>query len=1483
MPDPVAPPPPVPNSPSLEQHLDAVTALRQHGYTWDQVSQYYGQQTQRLRDAGYNEDKIRAFYGGMDPAPVANGINERVQQNVAAGQPKSWIDAAIDGLTNSSTAALLGHAPTPDTQGEGTGAAIVHAVTETIGDLPVAIPSAFFGGKAVTGALLKVPGLADTPIPETAGGLAGAFGAGAGPALIKGERDAWIAAGNNGWNAADFIQQHGLSAEAATSAATMGGVGMVTHGVGGIAEQKLVQAGVTGTSKFIAKTGAEAATWTAANSAIQGRMPTVQDFVDGSIMIAAFHVGGKASAAAMRGYRARLQQNYVETGQNPLEAAQEAKSDPVYRRELMGEANPPARPGSSRNPINNDGVQRTGPGGTHDPTAPPPEQYVVPRVAGHFDDAVNFTLQHEGGAYVIDANRAGVKWGINAADNPGVDVQHLSRADAAEIYKHKYWDAINADSLPANMRLAAFDTAVVEGPARAKQWLAESGGDPKVFLGKRAAFEASLAAKDPARYGRFTKAWSNRIRDLGGHEASSNLVGRDPSEPFTDSEQKLLENEGLPPEPPEKPPAPPPTFGDGGSDDGQHWDRVMDRVADKPGGKDWWGATTDTAQGIYRDLFNRDHPIEKLMGAVQQGSDIGDAENPVFLRRLAENTDQLSKYAIERNMTDLDGNVTGKGLKEIVEQVGDAKEQRRFTDGYAMSRWAQMMEEQGKKTGILDANRVVEEGKAKYEKPFQELVGWRNGTLDWLRDVHGSAKVDALKASNDASIPGYRDMGDGKWAPGAPGKNVWNPVKTALGSERKVQPITHSLMQDAFLRHALAVSNRANVALVDAAMENGFAGQKRAVDVNVMSALDKLKEDGVDDDVTTSLMRAMNATVPKDQVPIFRDGKLYGASFTDEFKDVVPVLRGYDQPARSTFQRVLGAITSVPRKMQTVFNPAFPVKLLTYDLPWQFITNPDAKAPLVNFWSGLGAMVGKTPEYEAWMRSGGAERVFESMSHDAYLKSVFAGDQKEGLAAGAMNLVKSPFHALQSWSNMVSTPLRAGRYIEGLKGGESPTRAAVASTEAAFHRPGYGGVFGKAWNTLVPYLTAHLNGLEKTTRAQLGIGETITGAKYDWKATTAKGLAVLTLPAMAQWWFNKDQDWYKAAPDWKKDNGFFIPMPGGGHMFIAAPPLISAIYIGIPRRLAEAFMQDNPHAFDNMGESFGASLMPPGGLSAASIVQPFIEHMANFSFFKNQPLVNPDTLKGVGSAEQFNHYSSGMARNISRFASDIPLLSDMKLSPPVVDNYIRFWAGDSGQLALQAADAAGNVGKANQPPAKSFSDWPIVSSWVARYPSASAQPIQDFYTRSDHLDAVHGSLKAAMQDGDIARFKQLAERDPSAAAYHMMRFQDEPSDVDTGPYMGVLSDAASKADWQDIQLVKEGQGAMKQASVYARKVWENPQLSAQDKRQILDQTYATMQTMATRVNEAMDRAHVGGVSHVSSHAPAAPDSINFDSPSDRVE
>lgn len=104
----------------------------------------------------------------------------------------------------------------------------------------------------------------------------------------------------------------------------------------------------------------------------------------------------------------------------------------------------------------------------------------------NFYDALKFTLSWEGG-YVNDPEDPGgeTKWGIAKAFHPNLDIKNLTPEQAAEIYYKEYWEPAWCDMLPAPHNTVMFDTAVLMGVSRAKQFLRESKGDVTLFLALR--------------------------------------------------------------------------------------------------------------------------------------------------------------------------------------------------------------------------------------------------------------------------------------------------------------------------------------------------------------------------------------------------------------------------------------------------------------------------------------------------------------------------------------------------------------------------------------------------------------------------------------------------------------------------------------------------------------------------------------------------------------------------------------------------------------------------------------------------------------------------------------------------------------------------------------------------------------------------------------------------------------------------------------
>lgn len=149
-----------------------------------------------------------------------------------------------------------------------------------------------------------------------------------------------------------------------------------------------------------------------------------------------------------------------------------------------------------------------------------------------FEDAFRTTLRYEGGYVENDAGKGPSKFGINKAANPDVDVKNLTKDQARELYKKRYWDVIGGDSLAAkNPALAkvAFDTAVNMGPAKAKQLVEQSQGDPNAILAMRQQHYDKLIENDPKKFSPYKAGWQSRLADLATSVIPSAQAGTLPA------------------------------------------------------------------------------------------------------------------------------------------------------------------------------------------------------------------------------------------------------------------------------------------------------------------------------------------------------------------------------------------------------------------------------------------------------------------------------------------------------------------------------------------------------------------------------------------------------------------------------------------------------------------------------------------------------------------------------------------------------------------------------------------------------------------------------------------------------------------------------------------------------------------------------------------------------------------------------------------
>ena len=154
----------------------------------------------------------------------------------------------------------------------------------------------------------------------------------------------------------------------------------------------------------------------------------------------------------------------------------------------------------------------------------------------NFATAFEKLLGHEGGYANHPADPGGeTMWGITkkvAVENGYTgDMRAMPQSVAMVIYKAKYWDAVQAENLPADLRYIVFDAAVNSGIIQAAKWLQRAcgavddgiigpqtiraanslstDGIKRKMLAQRLRFMATLA-----NWPAFSRGWANRIADL---------------------------------------------------------------------------------------------------------------------------------------------------------------------------------------------------------------------------------------------------------------------------------------------------------------------------------------------------------------------------------------------------------------------------------------------------------------------------------------------------------------------------------------------------------------------------------------------------------------------------------------------------------------------------------------------------------------------------------------------------------------------------------------------------------------------------------------------------------------------------------------------------------------------------------------------------------------------------------------------------------
>lgn len=129
-------------------------------------------------------------------------------------------------------------------------------------------------------------------------------------------------------------------------------------------------------------------------------------------------------------------------------------------------------------------------------------------------DHIQFVMNNlEGGSKLTtDSNGAPVRYGINQAANPDVDLKKLTPDSAEAVYRDRYWNKIDGDNLPQEMQLPAISFAANAGTDQANKLITQSGGDVNKFMDLQKDFYNNLG-QNP-KYAPQLSGWMDRLNKV---------------------------------------------------------------------------------------------------------------------------------------------------------------------------------------------------------------------------------------------------------------------------------------------------------------------------------------------------------------------------------------------------------------------------------------------------------------------------------------------------------------------------------------------------------------------------------------------------------------------------------------------------------------------------------------------------------------------------------------------------------------------------------------------------------------------------------------------------------------------------------------------------------------------------------------------------------------------------------------------------------
>ena len=302
-----------------------------------------------------------------------------------------------------------------------------------------------------------------------------------------------------------------------------------------------------------------------------------------------------------------------------------------------------------------------------------------------------------------------------------------------------------------------------------------------------------------------------------------------------------------------------------------------------------------------------------------------------------------------------------------------------------------------------------------------------------------------------------------------------------------------------------------------------------------------------------------------------------------------------------------------------------------------------------------------------------------------------------------------------------------------------------------------------------PFLNARIQGLDVLWRAANGTysSRSDLGKAQIQKQALLRGLALTGITAL-YWMLTSDDDQYKEASDYVRENNWLIPNPFGEQSFkIPIPFEVGLIFKTIPEAILNAFLKDTGASDVSATVERGVySTLAMNPLGSFQIAAPVVEAYLNKNFFTGRPIVPYYVDEGVAKGFQETFSSSQIASWLGK---------EFNFSPRKIDHVMEGYAGTLGIFALDSIDQilrspslTGDLSKSM--PAYELGTNPAFKRFFTKIEGSGY--VEDFYEINEVVRKTVTTLNLLDKEGRVEEYNRYLY-----GRSHLLEMQDDINSI----------------------------------------------------------------------------------------------------------